>query len=591
MAERQTQRLYDGFVELSKGVHSGRSKNLLSNSHAAFAVNTTFRGDKPSNRPPFKKIDLDLSSLTGLFQGAAIHETLSDDAHLLAAVGGSLYRIEVTPFTPTVEDISLDDGNNPNIQQNWFCQVPGYTIIQDGQQRAMIYSGSGKPRRASTKQREVPTGTVMAYGSGRLWVSLPNGRSFVASDLLYGDGTIESVLKFTENEIIFGGGSFGVPVEAGDIRAMQFVGVADTSTGQGPLLIGTERSIFSVNAPYNREDWAAVSSPIQTVVVPNSGITGHLSVASVNGDVWYRDRNGVRSFKAAYRDWANWANTPQSRGVNRVVGKDDRGKLNYCSMVEFDNRLLFTVMPQYDADIGVYHKGIVALDFDQISDTDPLGLNQSVPVWEGVWTGLDVLQILRGRFEGIDRCFVFVRNSSSEIELWELLREGWFDSEDNPITWSVELPSYAFGNDTQRKELFGAKLWLREVAGSVTVQTQFSPDEHPIWQDWDSVDLCATVAAPCDDNACGGTPSIAQPRSPIPVPRPARDCLDGQANVNNIAYTFSPKITVTGHCIIDRFRIEAGPVADDRDTRCPEDETCGTIESCGDDLYSYTTTT
>lgn len=589
MPERQPQRLYDGFAELSRGVHSGRAKTLLSNSHAAFAVNTTFRGDKPTNRPGWKKINLDLSSVSGRFQGAAIHESLSDDAHLLVAAGGSLYRIEVTPFTPTVEDITLSDPNNPNIQQNWFCQVPGYTIIQDGEQRAMIYSGAGKPRRATTNQREVPTGTVMAYGNGRLWVALPDGRAFVASDLLYGDGSIESVLRFTENEVVFGGGAFGVPVEAGDIRAMAFVGIADTSTGQGPLLVFTERSVFSVNSPYERSDWAAVTSPIQTVILPNGGATGPHSVAQVNGDLWYRDRHGIRSFKTAYRDWSNWANTVQSRAVNRVLTKDDRNLLRYCSIVEFDNRLLCTVTPQYDHDAGIYHKGLVVLDFDQVSDTDSLSIQQALPVWDGVWTGLRILQVLRGRFEGIDRCFMFAINDSDVLELWELTRDAVFDSDDNAIEWSVELPDYAFGNNMHRKELIGGKLWLRDVHGDVTVTTQFKPDAYPIWQDWDSVELCATVNAPCDDDACTGTPRVPQPRSPVPIPRPTRACLSGQANPNNVGYTFSPKITVTGHCVIDRFRAEAQPTSDDRDTRCPADETCTTIETCAEDYYNYET--
>lgn len=590
MAQQATPRLYDGFVELSRGVHSGKSPRLLTRSHVAFAVNTTFRGDVPRPRPGWEKLDVDLSRISGRFQGAHVHEPLTGEAHLLLAIGGYFYGVDVIPVTKSYQDVTpAGDANSGTREQAWFASTPGFTVVQDGQARALIYNGTSM-RRAITSQREVPVGTVMAYGNGRLWVALPDKRAFVASDLIYGpSGTPgasyrDSVLRFTENEIVNGGGAFGVPFEAGEITGMKFVGVQDTSTGQGPLLVGTTRSTFSVNAPFDREVWAAMTSPIQTVLLPNGGPTGANAMASINGDVWYRDQIGVRSVQTAYRDFGKWTNTPLSRPVRRVMDRDDRYLLQFASCVEFDNRLLMTVTPQREHDIGVYHLGLVALDFDQISDTEGVG-GTGAPVWEGLWTGLNILQLVTGEFNGVKRCFAIVW-SGTEYEIWEMTRGALWDNVDNPIEWSIETPEYAFEAPGIRKELKGAKLWLRDVAGSVTITAQFAPDGHPVWQDWDSFTLCATVAS-CGLDGCYPVPKMPQPRNPVVLSEPERACLGGQPLPNTVGYTHAARLEITGQATLTAMRIEATPVADDRLGPCRADEACTTVEMCETDLYGY----
>jgi hypothetical protein len=595
MAQAQPQRVYDGFVALPRGIHSGRAKTLLPNDQLAFATNATFRGDLVHNRPGWSKVDLDLGAIRGRFQGAHLYEPISGDAHLLTSIGGHIYKLDILPAHKTVTDISISgDPGASNLPQSWFCSVPGWCVIQDGQARAQLWDGSSL-RRANTAKREVPVGTAMAYGNGRLWAALPDRRSFVASDLIYTDsgtapyGYRDSVLRFTENEYLTGGGSFGVPVEAGSITGMKFVGVADTSTGQGPLLIGTERSTFSVNAPFDRQAWATTTSPLQTVPLPNGGPTGPWCMAGVNGDVWYRDRIGIRSVQSAVRDFGRWTNTPLSRPMRRVIEGDDRQLLQFCSAVEFDNRLLCTVTPQRDILAGVYHLGLAALDFDQVSDTDDLGLSTSSPVWDGLWTGLRILQVVTGRMGGIDRCFIFAWNlSAEEYELWELSRSDVADENGSEILWTLESPDYAFGTNMERKDLKGAKLWLQNMSGAVRVEAEYKPDDYPVWQPWHIVDLCAPTEN-CGADACGTTPLQPQSRNPIQLPTPSGSCRQGQRLPTTTAYTYSVKLSVTGAATIGRMRLEATPVANDYGgpSPCQQDEVCEGVRACPDNPFLY----
>lgn len=587
----------DGFQELSRGVHSGKSSRLLTRSHVAWAENATFRGDLPQPRPGWQRLNVDLTGITGRFQGATVHEPLVGDSHIVMCAGGRIYMIDVLPVSKEYHEITIpNDAGSPNPPRVWFASTPGYTIIQDGLSRAVIYNGA-TCRRANPAQREVPFGTVMAYGSGRLWVATADRRSFVASDLINGpSGTPansyrDAVLKFTENEIVRGGGAFGVPFEAGEITAMKFVRVQDASTGDGPLLIGTRGSTFSVNVPFDRTQWKELTSPAQSILLPNGGPVGAWSLASVNGDIWYRDQIGIRSAQSAYRDFGTWTNTPLSRPVSRILQYDDANLLEYASAVEFGNRLLMTVSPQRSHESGtlhrcVYHLGIVGLDFDQISDTEGVG-SEARPVWEGLWTGLKILQLITGSFNGVKRCFALTYSEdNAAYAVWELTNSALWDDEDQPIRMVLETPEYNFQLPGGRKELHSGRYWLRDMSGQVSLTTKFAPDGYPVWQPWSSTTLCATVAN-CGTDSCYPVPRLPQPRNPIVLPDPPPTCVTGRQDPTNIGYNFALRIELTGRATIAQMRVDALPKPEDRPTPCGAAETCVALESCGSDPYEY----
>jgi hypothetical protein len=555
----QPKYLYDGFLGLSGGVDSGRSPTLasavnpsgLQRNQAAFAINTTMRGDRAKPRPGYKNRPLtSFTQKSGRFQGATFYNPDTGNGFIVASVAGHILKVDV--LTGVVQDISVpSDLNANNRPLCWMYQAENFLIIQDGLDGCIIFDGSSCRR---SGPNEIPGGRMGAYSGGRIWQVLADGKSFMAGDLIYGDGTRANVLRTTENTFLNEGGVFTVPQNAGKITALLTTSNLDTSLGQGPLLVFTENTVFSVNAPFDRTTWKDVTYPIQTVSLVINGATGFYSTKLINGDPYFRASDGVRSFIMARRSFGQQGNTPQSREMNRVLPLDDQSLLEHGSAVIFDNRLLMTTSPVPSAS-GVYHRGLVVLDFDLVSGMR----DKSPPAWEGIWTDLNFLQVVTGKINGQERCWAFVLNSASEIELWEITRNDRFDStpDATPIKWVIETASYPFNTPFALKRLTSGDIWIDRVAGQVDFDLKFRPDQHPCWVDWYTWSECATYQD-CDIAYC------AIPKEMKEQYRPRRRFIEPPEDCNAIlnmpfkdGFEFQARLAISGFCEIKQVRLQA----------------------------------
>lgn len=561
--------LYDGMMEAPLGVNSGASPSTLPPGQVSFAINTTFRGDFPQQRPGWFQrtlsfVDDDAQSdfEDGMFQDASYYEAFSDDDSVVVMVAGRVFRIllrdnTVLDLTPPKAD-ATDDINIPTIQKMWMRQGEEFLVMQNGIDAALIYDGAIVRR---SGKDEMPTGSVMSYALGRFWVASSDGRAFIASDLV-GDSTVgtekyafrDSILKFTENTYLNEGGAFGVPQQAGIITAMEPIANLDTSLGQGPLQVFTERGSFSVNAPFDRTTWKDLQSPIQTVSSVCYGPKSASSVVPVNGDIWYRAEDGLRTFQVARRDFNSWVNTPMSHEVERVTSNDDKALLKFGSGVVFDNRLLVTSAPQFDGTYGVYHLGLIALCFDNVSTIN----ERQPPGYDGLWTGLRIHKIVKGNQGGQERCLMFVRNpDSNALELWELSLGDPYDEDDKKISWVVEYPSLKFGTPGDLKSLEGASLWIDQAYGPVTLVLKYRPDQYPAWQDWHTTTACAKMEN-CADVACGDMLNLQrQHRSRLMIPTPPNVCDETNGLPMRFAYEFQTRFEIEGPCRLMKYRMQA----------------------------------
>ena len=476
------------------------------------------------------------------------------------------------------------DPNNPNNPNAWFEQAEEYHIIQDDQSRPIIFTGASS-RRAAT-YFEVPTGSAMAYGNGRLWVAVNRGREFMAGDI---SGGPTGVLGFTENNFLAGGGAFTVGSNVGKIRSMKFVMNLDTSLGQGPLQILCDKAIFSVNAPVERSAWATVTNPIQTISLINFGATGNNSTVLVNGDLFFRAQDGLRSFFIARRDFGTWGNTPISTEMWRTMNNDTPSLLlNSCAVV-FDNRLLFTSVPQSGRN-GVRHKCLVVLDFDLISTLSA----KSPPVYDGIWTGIESTSLLTGDFAKKPRCFAFAHDKDGYNTLWEITRDARFDNEVFPIRSRLEYRGMSFPNKSSvsgLKRLHGAELWVTEFEDEVDFTLTYKPDQHPCWQDWAVKDICivsdqCSDTDPCDSLTTGTNMVGYKTRLSFGVPPDVDNAPDEKAMRG--AFNFQPCIEWNGYAVLGGIAIYAheeeewgiAPPSDDRTV-------CGIIQCCPPDPFEY----
>ena len=571
MAIYDNGRMSDGITVLNGGMDSGRAPSMIANNQCAYAQNITFRGGYAKTRPGFKRIPLATSSAAtafsgGRFQGASYFDYST--GQLVAQVGGNTYKLE-PPSSGTdwsVTDITNSITMSSNRERVHYCQAEGNLICQDGTNRPQIWNGSTM-RRSDATQNEVPIGTgPMAYGQGRLWVA--QGRNFVAGDILGGSS---GVLKFTENQYLAGGGAFTVPTGGGKITSMRFVAAPNTGLGQGELAVFTPDAAYSVVVPPDRYDWFAVSDPVQRVMLIHNGALSHFSTELVNGDVFFRSRDGVRSVVQAVRDFQSLGNTPMSREMYRVLKYDTEKYLQYTSAVLFDNRYILTAQAKYDNDTGVGYKGLVVLDFDLISSMS----GKTSPAYDGFWTlpvkrnnvsqDLEFLQVVKGDFSDVERCFAFVRDSSGDTELWELTLDG-AEIEDkdldsngatvtNKIASELETPSFSFNQVGAAKMLESGDLWVDEVSGgTVTFHADFHPDQYPCWVSWQDWSVIAEYQAD-DCESFVDYMKQYRPRMRLGMPTSAEEPATGKPF--NYGWEFAARLKWTGHARVKLFRMNA----------------------------------
>jgi uncharacterized membrane protein len=402
---------------------------------------------------------------------------------------------------------------------------------------------------------ELPPGRMMEYSQGRVSLSLPDGISFIIGDIVGGASGSpdfnyrDAVLKASENALIAGGGSFKVPSNLGQIAAMRTTAQLDASLGQGPLMVVTPGGVFSCNAPADRTLWQSLTSPIVSESLIGLGGLSQESTVVVNGDLLFRAVDGIRSLIMAKREFFSWGNTPISFEMNRVLTQDDVSLLPYASAVQFDNRLLMTCTPQQGPN-GVFFSGLISLNFDPVSSLQGKGAS----VYDGLWQGLNVLQLVEGQFNGVDRCFAFVYNTATfKTELWEISKtgEGYLDNSLMPIVWGFETPVMLKG--AKGKELFdlcaleGGEFFVKDIQPGQTISftVEYRPDFATPWYPW----YAFQVTNPNADVSYGAGLGLPRPKSGI----------SNRSNTTstNMGRWFQVRFTISGHCVFMGLKVGA----------------------------------
>lgn len=405
---------------------------------------------------------------------------------------------------------------------------------------------------------ELPAGRNGAYGMGCNCVCLTDGLSYIIGDVVgAGSGTQaynyrDAVLKVSQNTFLAGGGSFRLPGTGETITAMLFPPNLDTSLGQGNLQIGTGYSIFSNAVPgTNPSTWDALTFPIQTESLKDNGPLGQNSTVIVNSDIFFRSNTGISSLVQARREFFDWGNRPISNEVRSTLNLDDVTLLQYGSAQSFDNRFTLTTNP-VSTTSGVIHRGFVSLNFDLITTLR----QQSSPAWEGLWTGLNTLQVLNGRINGSLRSFAFSYNyNSGQIELYELLPETTTQIGDNgttPIIFAFNTPilfNKQIKSLTELVQLRDGEVYLSDIDGTVDVKVYYKPDFYPCWTLWNEFEVSQKTDASNSKKGYRMRIGLGEP-DPEPVEignnRPLR-----------LGYFFQVRFVITGHCKFRGMRASA----------------------------------
>jgi hypothetical protein len=474
-------------------------------------------------------------------------------------------NVDDTPTTvivsPTV--VNFLDVNDPTLPIVWFEQAQEWMVGQNGEDRPFLYNG-GTSRRSDVTKQEVPTGTAMVFNEEiqRLVVAVEDNQ-IVIGDILGGPTT---VIEFTENGYLNEGFPFQIPMKYGKIVGLTMIANLDRSNGQGPMLVFAERGISTFNLPAARATWKDLNYPVQVNMPIRYSATSHTSIVDVNGDVFYRAKDGLRSFVYAVRQFgaAAWGNKPQSRELSRVLKKDTESLLKYTSGILFDNRLLFTVI-QKPTDNGIAHKAIAALDFDLVNS-----IHEDVPpVYEGVWVGMTPSLLMTGEYEGQERAFAFVINSQGHNEMWEILKTGDFDNKNIRITSIVESRAMSSGNPVEMTRLLACELYVENARGLVTIDLKWRPDSYPCWFDWKTGEICFTHEDCTEDPLVCKTLAAFQPgyrtRLGFGTPPDLCEVLDNKPA--RLGYDFAIRLAWMGKMGIRKFMLKSQMI---NETEYPE---------------------
>lgn len=553
MARKQGEDYFDGAIGMTGGVNSDLAPQLLGGDTDHFAVNTTYSGAFPHQRPRQRRIELTFSTpaveaaftTPGLFQGC--HYYRPDDINrmqeIILALAGRIYRIipNATTGTATVEDITAAPFSATS-KIVWMEQAEKWLVMKDGSlQSPNIYDGT-VVFAANTLPNAHPLrpGRQMAYSRGALWQMETDGVHYTMGDYIYsstGTGDFrDAVLYNTPPGLV--DFKFVIPGNFGIAMAMNTSAVLDASMGQGPVHITAQWAIFSVTPPVGaKSGWSSANNfpnPVATVSLIQQGGLSQWSTLLMNGDLIFRAFDGIRSLILGRRDFTTWGNTPISSEMNTVMQYDDPALLTVSSAAVFDNRLLMTLSPALDEEHGVYHRGLAVMNNEVLSSLR----GKSPSIYDGLWTGPDILQIMHGIFANVDRCFMMVLNrvdvDHPKVEIWEQTDE---DGDDQigtnliPIFWVRETGAFFKDSLLDLKRLINGYLWVDNLFGNVHFRVLYKPDNHPCWIPWAEWDECANNSECEQPNI-----SVAAPRVPVPQFRvrmpfgspPTSATVDGQ---------------------------------------------------------------
>lgn len=596
--------LVDGSMDWSGGVDSVKTTTLqsemnpngLARNELAWLNNATVRDGGISGRLGWSYL-FDISDGSERYQGGYLYAPVDDQMpYLVVCIGGTLLWVDViSGIITNISDAAYSAGHVPHMmpataERIFFCQAEEFLIMQAGDyvtnpliwfgtysnqmHQSMGHNPAVSPGQGGVSQ--IPPAGPMDYYMGRLWYA--RGRQFGAGDIVGGpSGTLQyggfdlnfrnSIFEVTENPLSVEGLDFVVPSQAGNIRALKHSANLNTQLGQGLLYIFTRRSVYSMEVPVSRSDWigtgneqsydysTGVAIPTATgnmavmkVAQLVNGAVNDTGIVPVNGDLFYQSfEPGIRSLITAIRDFEELGNKQISAPIERLTKFNDRELMRFCSGIAFDNRLLQTQLPQ-DTDQGVISKALAVMDFIPLSTNR----SQKVAIWEGMYEGLEFMQLFEGDFGGRQRAFAIVRKSTDgTLQLWELTssqREDFNQHGSSRVTMVIEFPAYNFGDQFKLKKLVSAELWFDRMIGTVDFQMQYRVDGDHCWNLWHEWSECTAKDSSED------IPPMQYPIVPYcetyrwskTLPLPPSSCSTASRRPMNIGYQFQPRLVIKG---------------------------------------------
>jgi hypothetical protein len=240
------------------------------------------------------------------------------------------------------------------------------------------------------------------------------------------------------------------------------------------------------------------------------------------------------------------------------MDRDDQYLLQWCSAINFDNRLLTTVDPIM-TNRGTIWRGVAPLDFNLVSGIT----KRSPPAWDYVWDfPAQVLQLVEIQNISGVRAFIVGFDEDEVLSVWEISTDKKKD-DDLDISSELITRSFQFEKPLTLKTLQTSDMWLTELSGNVQVDAYYRGDLRECWSRWGrySETFVNCKSTPNRPTGCLPTLFVRPPvRSRVGFgeaqPDASASC-EVPAIPTNQAYEFQVRLKLTGYWKLRRFRLLA----------------------------------
>jgi hypothetical protein len=174
----------------------------------------------------------------------------------------------------------------------------------------------------------------------------------------------------------------------------------------------------------------------------------------------------------------------RSQEVSPVLARDTDATRPYVSAAFVDNRLLFTASGV--AGDEPYFQALVSLDGNVIGSLR----GQAPPAYDGIWTGLKFLQVLRARDGSQEQAYLMVRGQNN-LELWRADDTALSDN-GTPPKCRVVTRVVTWGTDAL-KAFRSMEITVRDLRGDATLTAYWRPDGYPLWNKCSTETMSAPV--------------------------------------------------------------------------------------------------
>lgn len=427
---------------------------------------------------------------SGKFQMAAPYYVSGVTQVIIIVISGIIFSFN--PVSNSLNVVNIDGGSSLNAKArrlNWTA-AGKYLVIYDFPDYPVLIDGL-QATRADPSLMEVPASAQGAFNQNRLFVSNA-GNEFTGGDPIGSLAAPLAPITFKEVQTIgspYYGQVFQLPTSDHNdpITFMGFLPVSDTSTGIGPLIVATNRAIYSYNTQNPRSSWEA--GGFGTIVNYNAGVVGPRAWASVNSDAFFMSSDGfVRSFSMSRDEQHKWARVPISREVENWFTTWDQSLISLSFVSYFKNKIFFSVNPyrtaveefQTGGSISDYaHGGIAVMELDNISAMGQVGN----PIWAGLWTGINPMDTVNLG----EAAFVISKDTSNVNRIYSINPNITYDTADNVVRQvrsRVYTKQYTFQDPFLNKELHSIDFNISKIQGDFNIDIKYQPEHAPYMLPW-----------------------------------------------------------------------------------------------------------